>query len=158
MRIAILLFATLIFLSNGLAQEPTTSVKVICGDSVESEFTQPAELHEYIVSMNAGDKLKVTVAPIGDYLETAIAIFEPAGDKIASDFERKQTPSVETGGLSARGDYKVYILNYRSYGDAASGQGTLQLLNTPNGRAGTYTVLIGCTLRDGTEIAGGSSQ
>lgn len=154
-QIIMLFLVTLIFLGKGLAQEPTTSVKVECGGSVESEFMEPVELHEYVVSVNAGDKLNIAVLPVGEYLETAIAIYEPAGDKIASDFERKQTPKVETGGLSARGDYKVYILNYIAYGD-----GFVDMLapygNQSAGRAGTYTVLVGCTLRDGTEIPGGS--
>jgi hypothetical protein len=158
-QVAILLLVTLTCVSKGLAQEPTTSVKVECGGSVESEFVEPIELHEYIIPVNAGDKLNIAVVPIGEYLETAVAIYEPAGDKIASDFERKQTPKVETEALSARGDYKVYILNYIAYGNGAQGPTILQPRPyVTSGRAGTYTILVGCTLRDGTEIPGGSSQ
>jgi hypothetical protein len=154
----LVLFFLLTCLTNGMSQEPTTCVKVECGDSVESEFTQPVEAHEYIVSMNAGDKLKVAVAPIGDYLSTAIFIFEPAGNFILGDFERKQTPVIETGALSARGDYKFYVLNYEAYGERSSNNDPFKVSGSGDGRAGTYTVLIGCTLRDGTVIEAGSSQ
>jgi hypothetical protein len=157
-QIVILLLVVLLLISKGLAQEPTTSVKVECGGSVESEFIGLAELHEYVVSVNAGDKINITVVPIGKYLETAVAVYEPAGDRIASDFERKQTPEVETDVLSARGDYKVYVFNYIAFGDTYGGGAELEHYEyvDEGGRAGTYTVLIGCTLRDGTEIAGGS--
>jgi hypothetical protein len=159
MKITLLLFVASALLTQGLAQEITTSLKTTCGDAVESEFTQPVEMHEYIVSVNAGDKLKIAAAPVGDYLETAIAIYEPAGDKIASDFERKQTPVVETGTLSARREYKVYIFNYIALGDGYNPTDMLKPYgNNSGGRAGTYTALIGCTLRDGTEIQAGSSQ
>jgi hypothetical protein len=161
--VKIICLLILLFLTFSLAEDvtPTISTASECGGSIESEFTQPAELHEYTVSMNAGDTLQISIVPIGNYLETAIAIAEPAGDIITSDFERKKTPMVETEILSARGDYKIYVFNYRVYGNAAKGQPDVQLQpfgNTYAGRAGTYTILITCVLRDGTEIQGGSSQ
>jgi hypothetical protein len=155
MKVRVWLLGLLAIVQTALADDitPTVSTSVKCGDAIEGEFTQPVEVHEYIVSMSAGDKLKVVVAPIGDYLSTAILIYEPAGNFIVGDFKPKQTPVTETGTLSARGDYKVYILNYESlYGNNPS------MLARVTGRAGTYTVLIGCTLRDGTVIEAGSSQ
>jgi hypothetical protein len=147
-RVCNWLFSLLAVLQVALAQDPTSSTNVKCGDSIEGEFTQPVEVHDYLVPMNPGDKLRVAVLPIGDYLLTALAIWEPAGNDIIYNFEVEQAPVAETGVLSARGDHKIQVYNHPRDG----------FRNPGKGRAGVYTLLVSCTLRDGTVIEAGSSQ
>jgi hypothetical protein len=117
--------------------------KVNCGDTVEGEFTQLKEAHEYIINLSPGDKLKVGSVPIGDYLNTRFVIHEPAG-KVILETDFSKTPVAETGILSGRGEYKVFIQNttYNGHG----------------GAAGVYTLYVSCILRDGTVIEAGVSQ
>jgi hypothetical protein len=136
------------------AQEITTSLEVSCGDSVESEFTQPIEIHEYNVPMNAGDKLNITIVPIGAYLFTALPVLEPAGNEIIYNFEVEASPVAATDILSGRGNYKIHVYNYPRESNIYSNN---YRKPTENGRAGVYTLFVGCTLRDGTEVPAGGS-
>jgi hypothetical protein len=154
-RVLAWLFGLMVILQLGSAQEPTSSTNVECGDSIEGEFTQSTEVHDYLVPMNPGDKLRLAVLPIGDYLLTALAIWEPAGNDITYDYEVEQAPAVETGILSARGDHKIQVYNYPRSNKPNYG---IHRQPSANGHAGVYTLLVSCTLKDGTVIEAGVSQ
>lgn len=118
------------------AQDAGTNVN--CGDMVEGEFTQQNQKQVYIVPLSPGDKLKVGVVPIGEYLVTRFEIYDPAGGSVYYNGNPALAPVVETSVLSARGKYSVVVINSQY--------------------AGVYTLLVGCTLRDGTVIEAGVSQ
>jgi hypothetical protein len=118
-----------------LAQGSATATKLECGASVEGEFTKSDEKQAYMVAMNPGDKLNVSVVPVGDYLEVRFVVYDPLnGIVLQGDNARPG----ETGALSARGDYTIKVY--------------------PGQSAGIYTLFVGCTLRDGTVIEPGSLQ
>jgi hypothetical protein len=135
-RWLIFIFFCLQMSYTSLAQDIGT--KVNCGDTVEGEFTQRRQYQLYTVTMSPGDKLKAGIIPIGEYLVTRFEIFDPAGGRVLYQGSYTLTPVAETSVLSARGEYNIFVYN--------------------DDFAGVYTLLVGCTLRDGTEIAAGSVQ
>jgi hypothetical protein len=123
-----------------LSAQDAIATKVNCGDTIEGEFISQSTEQIYTVTIAPGDKLKVGVIPIGNYLETRIYIYDPVGGVIypGYNYNFSKTPVVETDVLSARGDYAIYVANHQN--------------------AGVYTLYVGCTLRDGTVIEAGVSQ
>lgn len=112
-----------------------------CGDILEGEFTKDRDTHNYLIDMQPGEVLKISVVPVGDFLSFGVVVFEPAGNKIhwvGIPYDRPlKTVQTETGILSARGTYQVH-------------------LNNKN--AGIYTIQFGCVRRDGTVVEPGARQ
>ncbi len=138
------------FFISAFAQTPepelTATTSAECGQVIENEFSLPYEYHEYLLQLNPGDQLKVNVLPTGEYLFSALELYEPAGNAIAAQYEVEQRPVLESGILSGRGQYKLYVYNYSR---SSSGQPSA----FEGGRAGVYQLLISCTLKDGTVVS-----
>jgi hypothetical protein len=134
-RLASLLILVIQGFALVLAQGTAVATELECGASVEGEFTQSGEKQAYTVAMNPGDKLNVSVTPVGDYLEVRFVVYDPLNSVV---LQGDNARSGETRVLSARGDYTIQVFPGRS--------------------AGVYTLFVGCTLRDGTVIEPGSLQ
>ena len=157
----------LIFLSSSFFYASAQEIEVSdvtptnCGDIIQGEFTSNFEQHLYGIELNPGDQLDVSVVPVGNQLNTGIPLFGPTGlvfaisdrdgmvtaDGKYSRLETERTPKVNTGALSARGTYLIGINNYSWVGILSN-----------SGGVGVYTLFIGCTLNDGTEIKPGQSS
>ena len=142
-----------LFIVNSIikAQEPQS---VGCGVILENEFTENGQIHEYIIELSAGSRLTTTGAVIGDTLTFSIGIFAPNGDFIVAnddeDFELNPTPIALTGIVSANGSYLIRAVN--------RGMSNNGFVTGNNSGIGVYSLLIGCTLRDGTVIEPGDSM
>lgn len=110
-----------------------------CADTPQAEFTTSFEVHDYIIQLNPGDQLSVKVSPIGDYLQTALELFEPAQDRIVFQGNLQKEASFETKILSGRGSYRIKVRNYGLYPDE-------RINFKEKGRAGVYTMTLTCTL------------
>jgi len=133
-----------------------TSRPAQCGDIIESEFTEDMQPQSYVVTMAPGDMIETNAVPLGDTLKVALAVYAPNGDIIGlgggdgsgSLVSPTSNPVVQTGVLSARGDYTITAYNAAFWGDGG-------LSDDYQSGIGVYTLYIGCTLRDGTVIAPG---
>lgn len=150
--IVVLMFAST---SPAAAQ---TSRPAQCGDIIESEFTEDMQPQSYVVTMAPGDVIEVSAVPLGDTLKVALGVYAPNGDIIGLGGEDaygdgvwpSTNPVIQTGVLSARGDYTITAYNARIWGGG-------NLDDDYRSGIGVYTLYIGCTLRDGTQIAPGDS-
>ena len=116
---------------------------VECGDIVESEFTKNYEDQVFVLPMRPREAFSVSLEPVGDYLQTSIGILGPTGVLLGATQQLK-APTIESGTLSARGNYKIQVANH-VFG-AAGGS-----------NVGIYTLYIGCIKSDGTIIKPGDS-
>jgi hypothetical protein len=114
-----------------------------CGDIIESEFTRDREQQIFVLTMQPKESFSASIEPVGDYLETAIAIQGPTGIMLGVT-NRIKAPVVESGTLSARGTYKILVMNVAFNGGAPGG-------------VGIYALYIGCVKSDGTIIKPGDS-
>lgn len=132
-------------------------MEVQCGQIVEAEFTGNMQEHIYLLNMAPRESFDVSVEPFGDFLSTVIATYGPTGVRIgiserqdgAGMIYLKKSPSITSGILSARGQYKIRIANTPLRYD--------NLYNDQRyyGGVGLYKLLIGCTTSDGTKIEPG---
>jgi len=107
------LFSILICLKyNAIGQEITQSIS--CGDIIEGEFTKIEEWQAFDINLEPGDKLNVKVSPkFGDYLHFRINITGPSGNILFNGGTKvKKIFTAQTGIVSARGVYRVFIVNY----------------------------------------------
>jgi len=131
-------------------------VKTECGAIVESEFGQNEEEHIYLLNMAPGESFTLAIEPVGDFLKTIIVVYGPSGIELGrtgSSGSVEQKPTLTSGTVSARGIYKIRVANshVEAYGDK------LQTGSNFWGGVGTYQLLIGCVLRDGTIIDPGDA-
>jgi len=124
--LCVFLGTSLIRTSPAYAQ---AGVPVECGEIVENEFDQNNETHTYLITMAAKESFDVAVEPVGDHLLTWITLLGPT-DLQLGYISWNKTPSISSSVLSARGTYKIKVLN-GSYG------------------IGEYKLLIGCTTHNG---------
>ncbi|MEZ4737409.1 MAG: hypothetical protein R3E79_60810 [Caldilineaceae bacterium] len=113
--------------------------RVACGDVIESEFSKDFESHFYLLKMAPRDSFSVSVVPVGDLLKSAIALFGPTGISLGTtNGYLSELPSITSGRLSARGDYKIQVANTGLYPDGS--------INGLQGGVGLYTLYIECEL------------
>ena len=160
-----IIFISLVFavISFGIeAQEVIRKqpIQTQCGAIIEDEFLTNFDQHSYLVTMAPGDIIRASITPLGDQLQTGIEVVGPSNisvsrsDEDGSYVDPESQPSIETGILSARGQYTIFVRNYSglSVDGRAYGSSTRY-----SGGVGVYTLFIGCTLRDGTVINPGDS-
>jgi hypothetical protein len=113
--------------------------KVECGDVIESEFTKNFEEHIYLITMNARDSFSVALSPVGDFLQTGIGLYGPTGIQMgrSNAHYMSKSPSVTSGILSARGVYKIQVVNAGIDSDGGICTGDM-------GGVGIYTLYIEC--------------
>jgi len=122
---------------SGLSLMKTENI-ISCTDLPSGEFSQAYEAHNYLINLSPGDELSVTINVIGDYLETALELFEPAQDRIINQTLKQKEASFQTGILSGRGEYRIKVRNYSTYQDD-------RIRLTEQGRAGVYSMTLRCT-------------
>ena len=85
---------------------------VNCGDIIETEFSKDYEGHTYALSMEPRESFNVSIEHVGDFLQSRIELSGPTGIKLAQSTDRLgKTPYVESGILSARGTYRIFVIN-----------------------------------------------
>lgn len=168
LTIAIFVFLLTISQTPSLAQ---TETPVECGTIIEDEFVGDGDSNFYSIELDAGSILNIDGVPLGDTLQFTIALFEPDGRIIYLGAQSGGTtndgtywnvvpnPRIETGILSARGTYTFVVYNnsIQVGGDYDYVYHTGDRRYTTPGGSGIYTLLIGCTLRDGTVIEPGET-
>ena len=87
----VLFLSSLLSACSLLPLQPSLSLS--CEEEIEREFSTSYEIHNYSIALNPGDQLAVTVEPIGDYLFTALELFEPAQDRIIFQTDSLRTNS-----------------------------------------------------------------
>lgn len=145
-----------------------TPVPIECGESIDSEFTNNAEEQTFSINLSAGDRLDVSVVPLGQ-LNTFILVNGPTNLGIAVSNGRmnenevrvitlEPQPKITTGILGASGAYTIRIVNtnFVNSGGYTFAQDRYGMGYRPGG-IGAYTLYIGCTLRNGTVIEPGDS-
>jgi hypothetical protein len=149
--VILIIAAMVIFAGSHDNAQGQTERKVACGDVIESEFSKDFESHFYILKMVPRDSFSVSVVPVGDLLQNAIALYGPTGISlgVSSGGCASQSPSIASGRLSARGDYKIQVANTGLYGDGS--------YNGQKGGPGVYTLYIECELTRPTAIATSST-
>ena len=91
---------------------------------------------------------------MGDTLVFAVGIVDPAQNLVAQPSKGSNTPSIESGIVSATGNYTIKTHNSGNEFSFAE-----EPSRNYSGRGiGLYTLYIGCTLRDGTVINPGDTQ
>lgn len=143
------LFIILIFTAVSANAQTTTVVQ--CGTIVEGELLEDGNKEQvYSISLAAGDTLNFQLVPIGQTLNLEIKIFTPAYEQLSwirPDGRTTGSDSTGNGGveegstpvLSARGIYTIEVEGYYSED------------------IGSYTLNIGCILRDGTIVLPGDA-
>ncbi len=157
MKRSILIVFTLLMFMVGLTQSQSTAVS--CGMIIEDEFSEDAQLNEYVISLAAGDNLTVSGSPFGEQLQFVVGVDGPTGMSIVvSEDDRgrsglvSQNPAISTGVLSANGDYTLKVLNTQLNSNGSVGTQPWDF-----GGVGIYTLFVSCTLRDGTVIEPGDT-
>lgn len=146
----ILIFSAVLFFSV----DSFASAKVLekgkseCGGIYESEFMGKVETQNFSIKLAAGDKLGIQVIPIGNYLNAGVRLIEPTGSKIEDKYQAAPGQiNLESKVLSGSGIYKISVRNhYFVNGNPRQPAG---------GRAGAYSLLVTCTLRNGDLITPG---
>ena len=147
---------------NSVVYAQQKAVPIKCGSVVDAEFTKPQEAVVYSLAIDAGAKFSVTVTPAGDTLQQGIVIYGPGAKYIAGDGYYTgnwngpgltKGPSAVTPVLAARGTYFIIVSNTK----LAQGDGSLDKNPNDTGGVGSFTTSFGCTMKDGTIIAAGSS-
>jgi hypothetical protein len=138
--IAALMLLVLLF-ASGHARSliANAQTKVQCGTIIKNEFAQSGQEHRYVISMNAGDKITVSVSPLGDTLLLYLRFFDPAENRLFRMLAPSKNPTYASGVLAARGNYVISLTNGRA-------------------GVGVYTLSIGCTQSDGTIIEAGAAS
>lgn len=123
------------FMSSWRNTYVQAQTSVECGAIIEGEFTKSNEVHTYFLTMEPRESFSLSVEPVGDFLNTQITIYEPAGSRIGdTGYWAQKTPRIESGTLGARGEYKIEVRNHGGTG---------------GGTAGIYTLSIGCITNEG---------
>ena len=149
-RVAVASLSVILIFTAAAANAQTATV-VQCGTVVEGELLEDGNKEQvYSISLAAGDTLNFQLVPIGQTLNLEIRIFTPAHEQLSwirPDGRTTGSDSTGNGGveegstpvLSARGIYTIEVEGYYSED------------------IGSYTLNIGCTLRDGTIVLPGDA-
>lgn len=132
--IAILIItAAIIFTGSYHDVQGQAERKVECGEVIESEFSKTLEEHIYLITLNPRDSFSVALSTVGDFLQATIGLYGPTGILLGRSNGGfiSQSPSINSGILSARGTYKIQVVNY---GIGSAGDGGV----------GIYTLYIEC--------------
>lgn len=127
-----------------------TPVQANCEDSIEGEFTNNFEQHQYIMNLAPGDSLEALAVPFGDQLSLTLSVIGPTGLGVAvnngnilsngliGNTDLENQPTVNTGRLSARGSYNIIVENFDTFAYSPNNSGGV----------GVYTLYITCTLHN----------
>lgn len=146
-------------ISNAQTVNRITPVETACGAIIESEYFTQYDQHVYTVALEPGDRLEVSVVHVGNQLASGIYVADPTNLSVVSSggvrsLPIEPQPFVNTGVVSARGIYSVYIRNYNSTNNS---QGNIWASNPLTGGTGIYTISFRCVSRDGTFIEPGDA-
>lgn len=131
------------FSSDSFAASSIETVK--CGQILTREFDAAHQIHDYKISAEPGETLKLRVVPLGDTLSVRVAVFEPVG-QIVAEKPYQQEVRLTAGKLSGRGIHTIRIRNSQYNGDGG------------DSRIGIYTLEISCILSDGTKVEAGAQD
>lgn len=132
------LISSLVLLSSCSSLFKETIIKqASCGQTLSASFSENFEFQDFTIELSAGQKISAEVTPVGDYLLTALELYEPAGDRIIFQQETQKLPSFESETLSATGSYKIRVRNFRQYSDD-------RIDYKEKGRAGDYSLQLSC--------------
>ncbi len=138
-----------------------------CGNIIDSAFSTNYQEQTFVITMSADDSIDLSVMPHGGQLSTGILVTGPTNlgvginkgsvyaDQYSSNGLESQ-PKINTGGLSADGQYTVRIVNFDFYQYFFTKDTYYGLSNS--GGIGKYTLYIGCTLADGTVVHPGDKM
>lgn len=85
------------------------------GEIVQANFTANHQMHEYTVTMTAGDRLRIQVESVGQTLRTDVRVLDPGGNRVEywrPDF----THDRQSRQFSANGAYLIQVRNSRGVG------------------------------------------
>lgn len=133
-----------------------------CGQIIASEFSQLNQVHRYSLDIEGDDQaFWATVTPVGDYLHTMIAVFDPTNELIAQSPSSylSVSPSAQVDNVPRGGTYEIIVANqYQTIGQSGYRPydlGNLYLTNA--GGLGVYSFGVGCRLADGTTLNPGDT-
>ncbi|MCA9837186.1 MAG: hypothetical protein KC422_09725 [Trueperaceae bacterium] len=108
-----------------------------CGGTHQGSFSENFEKQDFEIELIAGQSVTVALTPVGDYLLTALELYEPASDRIIFQQDPVKAPGFESEVLSATGTYLIRVRNYGLFPDDRIDYQT-------KGRAGDYRLEVGC--------------
>jgi hypothetical protein len=134
--------------------EATAQIQgVQCGDIIEGEFTDEAQVDQYSITIQAGASFRVTARPGAGDLKIDIAILDPAELPLINfrvdELSLGAVSTVQTPALLSRGPFTIMVSNA---GMLSSGR-----LSSGRYGMGAYTLQIGCTLENGLVIEPGDT-
>lgn len=141
----VVLLLVLALMSIGTLMTSAQATTVQCGDIVEGEFRKSESSVQFTITLAPGDVLEVSARRFGDYLlfydwysNVHTGILAPSGSvvtRLRGDSSSYSSFTMKTGVLGERGEYTIKLTNMQA--------------------TGSFTLEIGCTLRDGTVIKPG---
>ena len=142
------LVLTLTVTSSSLHVQGQAERQVECGDVIESEFSTDYESQTYTLTMSPRESFSVSLEPVGDFLNTAIALYGPTGIQLGRTGNATKSPSITSGVLSASGTYTIQVAN----GPLLHNSRNIYSGGGPGG-VGLYTLYIECEKIDSTPSA-----
>jgi hypothetical protein len=137
----LIITAILLGIIQVVAVSAQIDIPVECGSIVEGEITTDIQRvgQNYSISLSPVDIIRYDVVPVANTFAVSIGLFDPSGRLVkAVPGSEGRTVSIEEQ-IPATGNYRINAVG-SSYA-----------------YVGAYTLYIGCTLRDGTVIAPGST-
>ena len=164
----LILFAIGNYVSAQDSVQIENSISAQCGDIIEGEFTSNFQEFPYLIDLNAGDSLNISVKSKGKGLKTGLMISGPTNLGIAisngevgpdtfNNYKGQKpsaNPKLASSDLSSNGSYTIRIVNFEFlyyYYDAGN-----YVNLAGSGGIGSYTLYIGC-VKDGDTIQPGDT-
>lgn len=116
--------------------------QIECGDIVEGIHSESGQSFEYSIQLGVEYQLSLDILGAGDYLRQKVWLFSPNGEEFTtSNYNYVSNPSIITNRLPIGDKWGITV---RSSGGNANG-------------IGGFTLLVSCTLPDGTVINAGDN-
>jgi hypothetical protein len=118
------------------AQDSTISVQ--CGTLLEAEITQANPEQNYTLQLSPGDAVDIHMNILGAGSDLELGLYGPNEDRLASSTSSSDNERISNYVVPSTGEYVIKVYGFSN-------------------DIGAYTIGIGCTFRDGTQIAIGEA-
>ncbi|MCB9453211.1 MAG: hypothetical protein H6672_17400 [Anaerolineaceae bacterium] len=141
----------IILIFTGIETHAQTATAVQCGSVVEGELLEDGNKEQvYSISLAAGDTLNFQAVPIGQTLDLTVDIYTPTHEHLSWIMPNNRTTYNDSTGDGGTEEGTTPVLSAR-------GIYTIEVEGNNSNDIGSYTLNIGCILRDGTIVLPGDT-